>query len=220
MENTTRFFFTESNKIKEMNDEELVSLIKKDNNKEALEFLLDKYKDLVNMKVGKYFIIGAEREDMIQEGMIGLYKAVQNFEVDKQSSFKSFANMCIERQMITAIKTSNRQKHMPLNSYLSLNASAGEDEEDGKDLMDIFNANIIEDPLETITKKEYYKNIEITIDKSLSDFEKQVLKRFIKGESYEKIAERLDTPIKSVDNAIQRIRKKAIKNIVDVEEIV
>lgn len=220
MENTTRFFFTESNKIKEMNDEELVSLIKKDNNKEALEFLLDKYKDLVNMKVGKYFIIGAEREDMIQEGMIGLYKAVQNFEVDKQSSFKSFANMCIERQMITAIKTSNRQKHMPLNSYLSLNASAGEDEEDGKDLMDIFNANIIEDPLETITKKEYYKNIEITIDKSLSDFEKQVLKRFIKGESYEKIAERLDTPIKSVDNAIQRIRKKAIKNIVDVEETV
>ncbi len=220
MENTTRFFFTESNKIKEMNDEELVSLIKKDNNKEALEFLLDKYKDLVNMKVGKYFIIGAEREDMIQEGMIGLYKAVQNFEVDKQSSFKSFANMCIERQMITAIKTSNRQKHMPLNSYLSLNASAGEDEEDGKDLMDIFNANIIEDPLETITKKEYYKNIEITIDKSLSDFEKQVLKRFIKGESYEKIAERLDTPIKSVDNAIQRIRKKAIKNIVDVGETV
>ena len=159
MENTTRFFFTESNKIKEMNDEELVSLIKKDNNKEALEFLLDKYKDLVNMKVGKYFIIGAEREDMIQEGMIGLYKAVQNFEVDKQSSFKSFANMCIERQMITAIKTSNRQKHMPLNSYLSLNASAGEDEEDGKDLMDIFNANIIEDPLETITKKEYYKQV-------------------------------------------------------------
>ncbi len=220
MESTTRFFFTDSSNIKDMSDEELVRLIKQECNKEALEFLLDKYKELVNMKVGKYFIIGAEREDMIQEGMIGLYKAVQNFECDKQSSFKSFANMCIERQMITAIKTSNRQKHMPLNSYLSLNASAGEDDDDGKDLMDIFNANLIEDPLETITKKEYYKNIEVTIDKSLSDFEKQVLKRFINGESYEQIATKLDTQVKSVDNAIQRIRKKAIKNIIDVEETI
>ena len=123
MDSTTRFFFTENSKIKDISDEELVKLIKQNNNKEALEYLLDKYKDLVNMKVGKYFIIGAEREDMIQEGMIGLYKAVQNFEGDKQSSFKSFANMCIERQMITAIKTSNRQKHMPLNGYLSLNSS-------------------------------------------------------------------------------------------------
>lgn len=217
MDSTTKFFFTD-NKLKDMSDEELVNLIKKDNDKEALEFLLGKYKELVNMKVGKYFIIGAEKEDMVQEGMIGLYKAVQSFEYDKQSSFKSFANMCIERQMITAIKTSNRQKHMPLNSYLSLNISAGDDDDNGKDLMDIFDANLIEDPLETITKKEYYKNIEVTIDKSLSDFEKQVLKRFINGESYEQIATRLDTPVKSVDNAIQRIRKKAIKNIIDVEE--
>ena len=219
MESTTRFFFTDNN-LKDMSDEELVKLIKEDNNTDALEFLLGKYKDLVNMKVGKYFIIGAEREDMVQEGMIGLYKAVQNFENDKQSSFKSFANMCVERQMITAIKTSNRQKHMPLNSYLSLNVSAGDDEDNGKDLMDIFDANLIEDPLDTITKKEYYKNIEVTIDKSLSDFEKQVLKRFINGESYEQIATKLDTPVKSVDNAIQRIRKKAIKNIIDVEETV
>ena len=218
MDSTTRFFFTENSKLKDISDEELVKLIKQNNNKEALEYLLDKYKDLVNMKVGKYFIIGAEREDMIQEGMIGLYKAVQNFEGDKQSSFKSFANMCIERQMITAIKTSNRQKHMPLNGYLSLNSSAGEEEDDGKDLMEIFNANLIEDPLETITKKEYYKNIDITIDKSLSEFEKQVLKRFINGESYEQIATKLDTQAKSVDNAIQRIRKKAIRNIIDVEE--
>ena len=218
MDSTTRFFFTENSKLKDISDEELVKLIKQNNNKEALEYLLDKYKDLVNMKVGKYFIIGAEREDMIQEGMIGLYKAVQNFEGDKQSSFKSFANMCIERQMITAIKTSNRQKHMPLNGYLSLNSSAGEEDDDGKDLMEIFNANLIEDPLETITKKEYYKNIENTIDKSLSEFEKQFLKRFINGESYEQIATKLDTQAKSVDNAIQRIRKKAIRNIIDVEE--
>ena len=217
MEGTTKFFYIDE-KIRDMSDEELVELIKKEYNKEALEFLLDKYKEMVNMKVGKYFIIGAERDDMVQEGMIGLYKAVKNFENDKQSSFKSFANICIERQMITAIKTSNRQKHIPLNSYLSLNSSASDNDDEGKDLMDVFNAHFIEDPLETITKKEYYKNIEVTIDKSLSDFEKQVLKRFINGESYEQIATKLDTPVKSVDNAIQRIRKKAMKNIIDVEE--
>ena len=123
--------------------------------------------------------------------------------------------MCIERQLITAIKSSNRQKHMPLNSYLSLNISAY-DEEDGKSdtsLIDIFNTTLIEDPLDTITKKEYYKNIEDTIDKSLSDFEKKVLNKYINGKSYLEIAEDLDTPVKSIDNAIQRIRKKAIKGL-------
>ena len=220
MDSITNFLFTDINSLKNRSDEEIVKLIKQDNDNKALELLLDKYKELVNMKVGKYFIIGAEKEDMIQEGMIGLYKAIQNFECDKQSSFKSFANMCVERQMITAIKTSNRQKHMPLNGYLSLNSPSGDQDEDGKDLIDIFNSNLIEDPLETLTKKEYYKNIENTIDKSLSEFEKQVLNGFINGETYEQIAIKLDTQAKSVDNAIQRIRKKAIKNIVSVEEIV
>ena len=122
--------------------------------------------------------------------------------------------MCIERQLITAIKTSNRQKHMPLNSYLSLNMSAYEDDET-ESVMDIFDSNTIEDPLETITKKEYYLAIENAIDKSLSEFEKKVLNRFAKGESYVQIADKLNTPVKSVDNAIQRIRKKAIRNIVE-----
>ena len=173
---------------------------------------MDKYKELVNMKVSKYYIIGAEKEDIVQEGMIGLYKAIKSYSEDKNTSFKSFANMCIERQLITAIKTSNRQKHMPLNSYLSLNTAAYDDE-DNTELMDIFNNNTVEDPLETITKKEYYKTVENVIDKSLSDFEKQVLVRFMKGESYVDIANKLDAPVKSIDNAIQRIRKKAIKNI-------
>ena len=164
------------------------------------------------MKVSKYYIIGAEKEDIVQEGMIGLYKAIKSYSDDKDTSFKSFANMCIERQLITAIKTSNRQKHMPLNSYLSLNTSAYDDE-DNTELMDIFNNNTVEDPLETITKKEYYKTVENVIDKSLSDFEKQVLARFMRGESYVDIANKLEAPVKSIDNAIQRIRKKAIKNI-------
>ena len=215
MENATKFFQITDN-FNEMNDEELISLIKSDN-KEALDFLLNKYKELVYMKVSKYFIIGAEKDDIFQEGMIGLYKAIKSFKSDKHNSFKTFANMCIERQLITAIKSSNRQKHMPLNSYLSLNTS-NYDDEDEKTLMEILNNNTAEDPLDTITNKEYYKNVEETIDKSLSDFEKQVLKKFIKGDSYIKIAEELESPVKSVDNAIQRIRKKALKGIINNNE--
>ena len=164
------------------------------------------------MKVSKYFIIGAEKEDIVQEGMIGLYKAVKSYSNDKQNSFKSFANMCIERQLITAIKTSNRQKHLPLNSYLSLNNSAYDNDED-TELIEVFNSKTAEDPLDTITKKEYYESVENAIDENLSNFEKQVLSRYLQGESYVDIATKLDTPVKSIDNAIQRIRKKAIKNI-------
>ena len=120
-------FFT-TNKYQNSTDEEIVAQIKSGDEK-ALSYILDKYKELVNMKVGKYFLIGAEREDIVQEGMIGLYKAIKNFAPDKQNSFKSFANICIERQLITAIKTSNRQKHLPLNSYLSLNISAYDNNE-------------------------------------------------------------------------------------------
>lgn len=194
-------------------DEELAETAK-NGDKDALEYLLKRYKDLVDMKVSKYFIIGAEREDIVQEGMIGLYKAVKGFNAEKESSFKSFANMCIERQLITAIKTSNRQKHMALNSYLSLNMSAYDEDEDTS-LLDVFNSKTVEDPLDTITKKEYYKFVESKIDTTLSDFEKQVLQRFAAGDSYVKIAEKLEAPVKSVDNAIQRIRKKAIKNITE-----
>lgn len=195
-------------------DNELV-ISAKHGNKEDLEYIFNKYKELVNMKVSKYFIIGAEREDIVQEGMIGLYKAIKNFEDDKQNSFKSFANLCIERQLITAIKTSNRQKHMPLNSSLSLNTPVYENDDDDVSLMELFNSKIAEDPLDTITKKEYYKIVGNKIDESLSDFEKKVLTRFAAGESYVKIAEKLDAPVKSIDNAIQRIRKKASKNIMN-----
>ena len=165
------------------------------------------------MKVSRYFIIGAEKEDIIQEGLIGLYKAIKSFDPEKQNSFKSFANLCIERQLITAIKSSNRQKHMPLNSYLSLNMSAYDDYDDDTSIYDIFDANIIEDPLDTITKKEYYKSVENIIEKSLSTFEKNVLNELVNGSSYTAIAQKLDSPVKSVDNAIQRIRKKTMKNL-------
>lgn len=211
MQNEKIFYTT--NQYPNLTDEQIVSLIKEGDEK-ALSYLLEKYKNLVNIKVGKYFIIGAEREDIMQEGMIGLFKAIQNFNEEKQNTFKSFANICIERQLITAIKSSNRQKHMPLNSYLSLNTAAYDNnEEDSVELIDTFNSKMIEDPLETIMKKEYFEEVEDAVNKNLSKFEKQVLDRFMKGESYQVIAQRLDSPVKSVDNAIQRIRKKAIKNM-------
>lgn len=203
-----------NNNYNNMSDDELLELINKKDT-DALDFLICKYKDLVNSKVNKYFIIGAEKEDIVQEGLIGLYKAIKDYKPDKQNSFKSFANLCIERQLITAIKSSNRQKHMPLNSYLSLNMTAFENEDGNNDtqIVDVLENTVIEDPLDTITKKEYFSSVENVIDSSLSDFEKKVLNGYVQGESYVKIAERLDAPVKSVDNAIQRIRKKTAKNI-------
>lgn len=195
-----------------MTDEDIIKIIKF-GDKQALNYLIDKYKELVNIKVSKYFMIGAEKEDIIQEGLIGLFKAIKSYNLEKQNSFKTFANLCIERQLITAIKTSNRQKHSPLNFYLSLNVSAYDNDETDSPLIDIFESNQIEDPLDTITKREYYQTVEDAIDKNLSSFEKQVLSRYINGKSYVKIAEELNTQVKSIDNAIQRIRKKAIKNI-------
>ena len=211
MQNESVFFST--NKYCNLTDEQIVKEIKQ-GDEYALSYLFEKYKELVNMKVGKYFMVGAEKEDIMQEGMIGLYKAIKNFDIQKENSFKTFANLCIERQLITAIKTSNRQKHMPLNSYLSLNMAAYDNnEDDSVELIDTFNSNTIEDPLETVMKKEYYEQIHNNIEKSLSKFEKKGLDRFMKGESYNVIAKRLDSPVKSVDNAIQRIRKKAVKNM-------
>ncbi len=206
-------YYSSQKQYDSIKDEDLIEIIKS-GDKYALEHLINRYKELVNIKVSKYYIIGAEKDDIVQEGLIGLFKAIKCYKPDQHNSFKTFANMCIERQLITAIKTSNRQKHMPLNSYLSLNMSAyDEEKDDDTEIMEIFNSSLIEDPLDTITKKEYYTSVENAIDKSLSDFERQVLNRYISGESYVEIAQKLDTPVKSIDNAIQRIRKKAMKGI-------
>ena len=196
-------------------DEQLIAEIR-NGNEQALTYLLNRYKPLVNHKVGKYFMVGAEKEDIMQEGMIGLYKAIRNFDEKKQNSFNTFANICVERQLITAIKTSTRQKHQPLNSYVSLNVAAYTNDDDSIELMETYDNKSIEDPLDTMMKKEFYNEVNSTIQSSLSKFEKQVLERFIQGESYEVIAQKVDAPVKSVDNAIQRIRKKAIKKMSDL----
>ena len=214
MQNENIYYTTD--KFINLTDEEIISQIRQ-GNEQALTYLLNKYKNLVQNKVSRYFIIGAEKEDIIQEGLIGLYKAIKNYDTEKQNTFKTFANMCIERQLITAIKTSNRQKHIPLNSCVSLNVSAYTNEDDNNiQLIEIYDDKTVEDPLDTMMKKEYYKEIQNALDNSLSDFERKVLDRFIKGESYETIARKVDAPVKSVDNAIQRIRKKANKQLLDL----
>ena len=211
--NEEKYFKELLNHYGDKSEEEIV-VEAKNGNKRAQEYIISKYENFVKAKAKSYFLIGADKEDIYQEGMIGLFKAIKDYNSDKQNSFKSFANICIERQLITAIKSSNRQKHMPLNSYLSLNTAAYENnEEDSVELIETFNSKAMEDPLETIMKKEYYKEVETAVNKNLSKFEKQVLDRFLKGESYVAIAEGLDSPVKSVDNAIQRIRKKAVKNM-------
>ena len=209
-------YYSFKSKYEDIPDEEIIKLIKL-GDKNALNYLLEKYNDIVNMKANKFFIIGAEKEDMVQEGMIGLYKAIKSFDTEKQNSFKTFANLCIERQLITAIKTSNRQKHIPLNSSFSLNTSAY-NENDETSIIEILDTKLVEDPLETITKKEYFADVESKIDKNLSDFERQVLNFYIQGDSYINIANKLASPVKAIDNAIQRIRKKAIKCISEDED--
>ena len=202
-------FSINDNEYSLMTDEKLIENIKQDD-KQALDSLIQRYNETVVMKANRFFMVGAEKEDMIQEGMIGLYKAVKSFDIEKQNSFKTFANMCIERQLITAVKNSNRQKHIPLNSSISLNAAAYGDNED-MDKMEVLDIKTIDDPSDIIADKEYFKNIENRIIENLSDFELQVLREYEKGKTYAAIADKLRTKIKSVDTAIQRIKKKANK---------
>ena len=201
-------------KYKNMTDENLINEAIEHQNDAAFECLIERYKDIVSMKASKFFMVGSEKEDILQEGYIGLYKAMKSFNNKKQNSFKTFATICIERQLITAVKNSNRQKHIPLNSSVSLNASAFEEDENGETttMMEVLDANkVSEDPLDIITKKEYFNAVEKNIDNNLSTFEKQVLKLYKNGYSYVLIAKKLNTKVKSVDTAIQRIKKKAIK---------
>lgn len=207
--NKEYLYHLNNGKYQNISDEELIKKIRL-GDLEAQNYLLEKYRTIVSMKANKFFLIGAESDDMLQEGMIGLFKAIQSFDLEKNNSFKTFANLCIERQLITAIKSSNRQKHIPLNSSFSLNVSAY-DENDDTQVLEILETNLVEDPLDTITKREYIEFVENRIDENLSIFEKQVLDRYIQGESYVSIANKLNSPVKSVDNAIQRIRKKAMK---------
>ncbi|NEU32446.1 RNA polymerase sporulation sigma factor SigH [bacterium LRH843] len=173
----------------------------------ALEFLINKYKNFVRAKARSYFLIGADHEDIVQEGMIGLYKAVRDFNGDKLSSFKAFAELCITRQIITAIKTATRQKHIPLNSYISLDKPLY-DEESERTLLDVICGTRVTDPEELLINQEEFEDIELKMGELLSDLERQVLVLYLDGRSYQEISVDLNRHVKSIDNALQRVKRK------------
>jgi len=176
----------------------------------AQEYLISKYENFVKAKSKSYFLIGADKEDIYQEGMIGLYKAIRDFKPDRLASFKAFAELCITRQIITAIKTATRQKHIPLNTYISLNKPIYEEESD-RTLIDVLSELKITDPEELIIGKEQLKHIEGEMAKVLSDLEMEVLQSYLDGKSYQEIACDLDRQAKSIDNALQRVKRKLEK---------
>ncbi|MGI6585669.1 MAG: RNA polymerase sporulation sigma factor SigH [Lutisporaceae bacterium] len=199
-----------------MLDEEIV-LSARDGNATSLEYIINKYKNFVRAKARSYFLIGADKEDIVQEGMIGLYKAIRDFRNDKLSSFRAFAELCITRQIITAIKTATRQKHIPLNSYVSLNKPIY-DEESDRTLLDILTATKITDPEELIISREELVSIESKIGEILSDLELEVLMSYLQGKSYQEIACDLDRHVKSIDNALQRVKRK-LEKYLEIKDI-
>ena len=198
-------------KYNRISDEELIKMFN-DGNKDIADYLMEKYKDLVKKKARAMFLIGGETEDLIQEGMIGLMKAVRDYDPSKEASFLSFAELCISRQMYTAIESSLRKKHMPLNSYISLYDEGSDiDEEKHQPLIDTIEPDIDNDPEKLYFDKEFSEDFMDKLKNSLSDLENRVLYLHLLGTEYKKIAELLDKSPKAIDNALQRIRNKAEK---------
>ncbi len=192
--------------FEQMEDEYLVEYVR-EGDSGALEYLINKYKNFVRAKARSYFLIGADHEDIVQEGMIGLYKAIRDFKGDKLSSFKAFAELCITRQIITAIKTATRQKHIPLNSYVSLDRPIY-DEESDRTLLDVISGNRVTDPEELLINQEEFDDIELKMGEILSDLERKVLMLYLDGRSYQEISIDLNRHVKSIDNALQRVKRK------------
>lgn len=189
-----------------ISDEELVLLSVKGDT-DAEEVIFHRYKNYVKSKARTYYLIGADNDDIVQEGMIGLYKAVRDFNPDKNITFKSFADVCITRQILTAIRTANRNKHTPLNASISINAPIFDDES-GATFIDIIHQSSISNPEELYIIDESLKEIKKHISKKLSNFENHVLELYLDGLSYVEISEKTNKSIKSIDNALQRIKKK------------
>jgi len=189
-----------------LTDEELLQRLRGDDPC-AEEALYARYKQIVRSKARTYFLVGADREDIIQEGMIGLYKAVMDYQFDRQTSFRAFAELCITRQIITAIKSATRKKHMPLNTYISFNRSVFEGDSE-RPFIDMLTSTRISDPEEVLIGRENYAAVADSIKNSLSKLERGALELYLQGYSYQQIAEGLTISTKSVDNAIQRVKKK------------
>ena len=192
-----------------MTDED-IALLAQQGDADASEYLLNKYKNFVRSKARSYFLVGADHEDIVQEGMIGLFKAFRDFRPDKLASFHAFAEICVTRQIITAIKTATRQKHIPLNSYVSIYASAGDNpEENGLSIVDTIEAGKESNPELMILGEEYTNAFEEELKEKLSKLERKVLYLHLQGMEYLKISEFMDKSPKTIDNALQRIKAKA-----------
>lgn len=187
-------------------DEKLAALAQGGDDR-AFDYLLDKYRVLVRKKSSSYYIIGADRDDIIQEGMIGLFKAVRDFDPGREASFKTFADICVSRQMLTAVKNALRQKHAPLNFYVSLNKPIAESDGESE-LADVFGGNETANPEDIVINREKADCLEVKVNEALSRFELRVLSLYLQGNSYLSIGKAIGKDSKSVDNAIQRIRKK------------
>lgn len=202
--------------LETLNDEQLIELVH-NGNSDALDYLIHKYRNFVRAKARSYFLIGADREDIVQEGMIGLYKAIRDYKEDKLTTFKAFAELCITRQIITAIKTATRQKHIPLNSYVSLDKPIY-DEESDRTLMDVITGAKAMNPEELIINREQFNSIEDKMNELLSDLERKVLALYLDGQSYQEISEELNRHVKSIDNALQRVKRK-LERYLEFKEI-
>lgn len=203
------------NEYLSLSDEEVV-LMAQQGDGQALSYLLNKYKNFVRSKARSYFLIGADHEDIVQEGMFGLSKAIRDFQMDRLASFRSFAELCVKRQIITAIKAATRQKHVPLNSYVSLNKPLY-DEESDRTLLDVIEGRVT-NPEDLFISQEDLSRIQKQIVEILSDLERQVLDAFIDGKSYQEIAEQLGRHVKSIDNALQRVKRKLYKFLEETDE--
>ena len=190
-----------------LTDEELIERIRMGDS-DAEDVLYIRYKQVVRSKARTYFLVGADREDIIQEGMIGLYKAVCDYEFGKQASFRAFAELCITRQIITAIKSATRKKHIPLNTYVSLSRPVYEDGDGERTLIDVLETTRISDPEEALIGRESYEAVARDIENALSKLEREALSLYLQGLSYQQIAAAMGRSTKCVDNAIQRVKKK------------
>ncbi|SNZ17795.1 RNA polymerase, sigma 30 subunit, SigH [Terribacillus aidingensis] len=207
---------TEDQDYAVMEDGALVDLVKA-GRVDALDFLINKYRNFVRAKARTYFLIGADREDIVQEGMIGLYKAIRDFNGEKLASFKAFAELCVTRQIITAIKTATRQKHIPLNSYVSLDKPIY-DEESDRTLLDIIVSSKAGDPQDVLINQERFLDMEEKMAQLLSELERQVLALYLDGRSYQEISEELKRHVKSIDNALQRVKRK-LERYLEISEV-
>ena len=194
-----------------MADEQLI-IASRNGDRVAEDLLYEKYKQFIRVRARSYFLVGADREDIIQEGLIGLYKAIRDYSPDKNTSFRSFAELCVTRQIITAIKAATRQKHIPLNSYVSLNRPVYMEEPE-RTLIDVLGAAQMSDPEETLISRETYESMEEQLVSSLSPLERSVLTLYLEGRSYVEIAELLGRSSKAIDNALQRVKHKLEKQL-------